>query len=142
MIKLTCPSCEVRLQVDENRLPKRARCPKCHGLLSLTDPPSPPAEADDQAPERPARKPLPGRPRPRPRNPADDEEECTKNEATSGRKEPEEAVAWRKVRLGLLLQLILSASRFASIILVIIGFWRGSFGFLGLFWCLSVPLAL
>jgi hypothetical protein len=142
MIKLTCPSCEVRLQVDENRLPKRARCPKCHGLLSLTDPPSPPAEADDQAPERPARKPLPGRPRPRPRDPADDEDERTKKEATSDRKEPEEAVAWRKVRLGLLLQLILSASRFASIILLIIGFSRGSFGFFGLFWYLSVPLAL
>jgi hypothetical protein len=76
------------------------------------------------------------------RNAADDEDEGTENEGRSGRKELAEVATWRKVRLGLLLYMIRSASVWAWLLLLIIGIWWGFLGLTGFFWCLVVLFQL
>ncbi|MBL9161780.1 MAG: zf-TFIIB domain-containing protein [Planctomycetaceae bacterium] len=45
-IQVTCPSCQTTLKTADSSAGKRAKCPKCGGIIEI--PAAPPAPADDE----------------------------------------------------------------------------------------------
>jgi hypothetical protein len=146
VIKLTCPSCEAGLKVDADRVPKKARCPRCGAVLTLPTAAPAPAERNEPAQQRPARNAPHLPPRLQPRPPVDDEdadlEVGNNRKATAHGKDSDELVAWRRVRLGLVFLLVQSGVQLAWSIPLIVGLGLGSSLWFGLFVVLAVPVAL